>query len=561
MESHFTVIIKEQNQCRLGTTLNDDGALTLFAVASEDPNTWADITACWARYRNPFVPEFADGLPLRVVDFALARQAIENTDAWLVLDLETKRIVAGSGLMQVGRDAVLTMGDEFAEERREWLVSIHLAPWWELHESAKAKVVDQPRQTPLIVPQTDRGFLFGRPLHVDLAQRMVAIFASEAWQSADAGKNLRARYPFTVRVHREWLMTPRSELSGQIPRQLLHGAHDWLERVITGQHHRIQPGQEIQAIPDSITGFDHAPMGNEELIIYFEMCRALIDRGWEWLVEQAAESVHSSSSPAKSLEQPLVKVLESYQRTWLNQADDEGEIPQRAIEYSRRRVPRVLGYQVSGMLELEPDAHVPDCDCPICEMLADGETGPVFVGFDGHHLELDNEFAFSMSETRDEWELNEGIYDDDDWDDQCDVDCDADCDGEHAAEHHHEQVRNVQVNRLDADRDSGNEFKSVWSSQVADSPIPGDSQGHLKLSFLLAEVIGILEQLDAPKSEIKRLNACFTEFRHSDVDNVRHHGSQLAQHLESMAKQHHQLVSRVADFQSRIADQVRLITG
>ena len=45
-----------------------------------------------------------------------------------------------------------------------------------------------------------------------------------------------------------------------------------------------------------------------------------------------------------------------------------------------------------------------DCDCPICQAEAEGEFGPSFLWFDGHHLELEDEFAFSLCETREEWD-------------------------------------------------------------------------------------------------------------------------------------------------------------
>ena len=61
---------------------------------------------------------------------------------------------------------------------------------------------------------------------------------------------------------------------------------------------------------------------------------------------------------------------------------------------------RGAGVEIVGMDEQQSEQHAIDCDCPICNMMADGMFGVGFNSIDGHHLELDDEFAFSMHETR-----------------------------------------------------------------------------------------------------------------------------------------------------------------
>jgi hypothetical protein len=51
-----------------------------------------------------------------------------------------------------------------------------------------------------------------------------------------------------------------------------------------------------------------------------------------------------------------------------------------------------------------------DDDCPLCQALAEGEFGPTFMWFDGHRLELEDEFAFSLCVTRAEWERQQEEY-------------------------------------------------------------------------------------------------------------------------------------------------------
>ena len=100
-------------------------------------------------------------------------------------------------------------------------------------------------------------------------------------------------------------------------------------------------------------------------------------------------------------------------------------------------------------------------------------------------------------------------------------------------------------------------FASAWSGQMSDGPLPGDPRGHMKLAFLLAEVVGILESAGAPNEDVKNLNARFTDFRCCDRAELTTCGRQLADHLEELSRRYPELVSRVADLQSRIDEQIR----
>ena len=189
------------------------------------------------------------------------------------------------------------------------------------------------------------------------------------------------------------------------------------------------------------------------------------------------------------------------------------------------------------MSDRQPEEHVIDCDCPICLAMADGLFGVGFAGIDGHHLELDDEFAFSMHETREAWEESQREF--------------------------AEMSAAIDARGLEgqSDRDDEQEeFASAWSGVVSDEPIPGDSTGNVKLAFMLAEVVGELQRDDADKAAIRRINAAFTEFRtvdfaDSDQPAVAHH--QLIEALESIVEKHPRLTSRIADFQSRVQDQLR----
>jgi hypothetical protein len=114
-----------------------------------------------------------------------------------------------------------------------------------------------------------------------------------------------------------------------------------------------------------------------------------------------------------------------------------------------------------------------------------------------------------------------------------------------------------QAEREAAGQPEPDEFASAWSSPMTDEPLPGDPLGQMKMGFLLTEIVGELEKLAAPNSEIKELNRRFRAFRTCENDELATHAEQLGEHLETVGDQYPELTSRVADFRSRIDEQVR----
>jgi len=525
------VVIVEEDGCRLGASLDEETALTLVGVASEDPLCWDDVVAYWPRYRTPPVPEFADSLALVRVDFASVRGALDRYRSWVVIDLVRKRIITGPDMEPIGRDQAFAMVVEESGEQH-WPLSIHLPPWWEMFEQTDPSALDRVRATPLADRRVNREVLFGAALIEDLARRILDIVESAEWRSCCASEQVQARHGFTVRVHRDWLMTPRQDLAGLIPRQMLHGAVSWLDRVEWAQRLRFEDRGEIIAVPTSVSGYDEAPMGREEVVMYFDMCRELIGAGWEWCVAQGIELQDVAGRPRR--EHELVVFLTGVKDEWLMSPFEGGSPPQFIIECSRRRVPRGAGVAIAGMTEREKDRHEIDCDCPICNMMADGMFGTAFVGIDGHHLDLDDEFAFSLHETREEWEEQQREF----------AQMSADFDRKQAERQAHGETE-------------PDPFVSAWSGRLSEDALPGDPNGHLKLAFLLAEVVGILQSAGASSEGLQKLNKSFSAFRRCDRAALPVCGKQLRDELEAVSRRYPELVSRVADLQSRIDEQIR----
>lgn len=545
------VAIFDKHDSRFGL-LNDDIATTLVAVASEDPVDWAEMVAYWPRYTTRVVPEFASNIAIESSSREAAIAAIKKSDCWVVLDLIQKRFLSSESFQPITGDACFTMYTDENGKQHDPL-SVHLAPWWEVLEQVDVAVVDQDRESPIVIPHIDRAILFGQPLIEDIANRVLAIANSDRgqqayqWKDIDSRSNKNPFYPLTIEVHRDWLMTPRDDLDGLCPRQMLHGGRDWLEQVVSGHRLRFQDGgSPLVAIPKDVEGFLNGPIGSEEMVLYFDLCRELISAAWFWCrdsVKSIADTPQSSTVPPvdeQSLH--LAEFLGQVKTDWLANPFEGGSPPEFMIECCRRRVPRGSGLEIVGMSERQAERHIIDCDCPICNMMADGSFGVSFSFIDGHHLELDDEFAFSMHQSREDWEDQQREYAE--WSAQMDE--------------KRQQRSDLTDGMTEAEAD---EFQSAWSSgNSPGTPFPsnlGGDNGDLRLAFLLAEVVSELQDHGAPDELVKQLNADFSAYRTSEPMDLSDNTKRLTETLESTAQQLPALVARVADFQSRLAERLR----
>jgi len=243
------VVILDHEGCRMSTAMNEDVATTLIGVASEDPSDWSEMIAYWPRYTTRVAPEFASSLPIEIVDRQQLMRAIGETELWIVLDLVQKRFLSGKAFQTITRDACFAMHTDEHGDQHDSL-SIHFAPWWELYEQVDAREMDRLRQSQIAVPFVDREFLFGEPLFQNLAKHILSVADTERGRSAITSQNHKDLYPLTIEVHRDWLMTPQEPLGGRIPRQMLHGGVEWIDKLIWGHQLRFERGG-LETIADS----------------------------------------------------------------------------------------------------------------------------------------------------------------------------------------------------------------------------------------------------------------------------------------------------------------------
>ena len=127
-------------------------------------------------------------------------------------------------------------------------------------------------------------------------------------------------------------------------------------------------------------------LGTHEIIVYYDLVRFLLYHCLHRFVRDTAG------------ERVSVEWLEELRDGWLNQPDPDhtGRMsPREIIERERRRLPLV-----------EEPGEAIDCDCPLCRMMLESDTGPAFTYLGGFHL--DDDFAFSFCRSEADWQQGTG---------------------------------------------------------------------------------------------------------------------------------------------------------
>jgi hypothetical protein len=191
-------------------------------------------------------------------------------------------------------------------------------------------------------------------------------------------------------IHARWLMTPRSDLHGRTPREVILEKLDFINFDL---HTRELQWSLLSEGPPPLARDTHAyrlaGFGTHEYVIYYYLLRHLLSDCCARLGtrEQIDVSVESAR-------------LESVKQAWLNEPQDEfdGRIPSAIIESERRRIPMVVSAK----------QMVIDENCDVCRLMS-GETGldfgPGFWHLDG--CNMDQEFEFSTYLTCEEWETEQ----------------------------------------------------------------------------------------------------------------------------------------------------------
>jgi len=311
-----------------------------------------------------------------------------------------------------------------------------------------------------------------------------------------------------------WGTMPHRWTIRRSPRSFLYRGRQWVEDDLYDRERQwSNEGKPPRGLAHDSFAFQHGPPGRNEVVIYFDLCREVVAQAWRKLVEVP----HTG-------ETDLAAALYEHAQRWLKEGSIDGDPtpPAAMIMSERQRMP------------LTGNPSILDDECPICRMLAndsEGAFGPMFCNFDGHHLELDDEFAFSLCETREEWEREQG--------------------------ENRGMADGIEAKRrLESAEEAAPEFASAWtSSYVADeAPLTA-----MTLAFRLSEIVSDLQVAEAPRDQIRNLNDAFESCRSASYDRSLLLSAKplLVSALEAIAASHPRLMPKVAEFQSEFDDWIR----
>jgi len=190
-------------------------------------------------------------------------------------------------------------------------------------------------------------------------------------------------------IHARWLMTPRADLQGQSPRDVLLGKREWIDADLELRERQWSLLREPPpCLPKESSAYRFAGFGTHEIVLYYELMRHLLSECWK--------RVSANGEPAIVEEVARLKQIE---KDWLDtpEPDFPETSPSCIMECERRRQPLVVSVR---------DIFI-DEDCPCCRAMSE-HSGPTFWHVDGCNMDFG--FPFSFHHTREEWEEEEGSW-------------------------------------------------------------------------------------------------------------------------------------------------------
>jgi hypothetical protein len=347
-----------------------------IAALTAEPETIAELEAALARYIRPQagMSEFASFHCVYEIDS-------EPWDAGLVIiDLTARIVAAESSYSQPQTEGEVCYHD--GTKLTDVSVPYRLPADWLVVNSVEEYrwACDRRReQRAENLPFDARSVLYGSALLEFVVTSGVSWLAINSERDGSEGKLVQD----ITDIHETWLITPREDLSGRSPREVLLEKQNFIDfdlHTRSLQWTFLGEGPPCLA-PDSFA-YRYAGFGTHEWVVYYDLVRHLLWRATE------LDCLDIDAA---------VRRLEQFKTAWLETGDGEyeGKVPAIIIDNERRRLPQAM-----SAAEL-----IIDEDCELCRMSAlEAEMGfgPAFWHLDGSHM--DDGFAFSPCLTLEEWE-------------------------------------------------------------------------------------------------------------------------------------------------------------
>jgi hypothetical protein len=249
----------------------------------------------------------------------------------------------------------------------DWLLSDHVDQFQYLSRQRRTARAAQLRID-------ERAVLFGR-----LPELIVLALHARREQFAQATEETCD--DLIRQVHADWLLTPREDLHGRAPRDvMLDERHHHVDMDVQGQQpHWSMLRRQPPTIPRESAAYRLGGFGTNEIVLYYDLVRDML---WEAAGRWRGRTLDEAALPAEA------EHLQKFRQDWLHLPNPEfhGRTAASIIDKERRRLPNTAG----------GDEAVVDPDCDCCEMLADEEQfGPMFWSLDG--CNMDDDFAFRFT--------------------------------------------------------------------------------------------------------------------------------------------------------------------
>ncbi len=372
-------------------TIHGSVADSCIAALSAEPENIEELEAALSRYIKP---TDNDGCFIhfssRMICDGNVRELIDD-QSWdagvVIIDLAARIVAIDSTYSQPGPDGQVTYHDGDAgtdvailyQVPDDWLFvnSVEAYQW-----SRRRRLEQRNAKQPLDA----RPILFGPSLIKFLVNACLSL-PGEMLKSRESGDFADTQIST---IHARWLLTPRDDLDGQSPREVLLAKQNFID---FDMHTRCLQWSELHegapCLAETSFAYRYAGFGTHEWVIYYDLVR--------YLLRSLLEKLEISR--ACSAEQLNVS-MEKLMNDWLNnpQAAFDGRIPAVLMNNERKRLPEAMRARDMIM----------DEDCPMCMMFGD-ETSPLGMGVGFWHLDgshMDDEFAFSPFKTREEWEAD-----------------------------------------------------------------------------------------------------------------------------------------------------------
>jgi len=389
------------SQTILSGTIHGSVGDRCVAALSAEPETIAELGAALERFEKR-APRFKSSGNFR------SRTSIdpEPFDAGiLIIDLAARMIAYNSTYSRPSLEGLVEYHDGI--QCTDVPLRYRLPEDWQIVDSVEEyECLHEQRQKSRATPLDARAVLYGFPLLEFINQNIclnINTVSSQTLPPAEPSQGepncadseeFGGPFVETVReIHRRWLLTPRDDLEGQAPRDLLLRKQELInfdlgERCLQWSiQMEAPPGLDRNCFTYRFGGF-----GTHEWVIYYYLVRHLL-----WT---AVDFRTAALTEGSQVEGNLVPALVEVQTRWLNEPCEEfgGRVPFNLIDNERRRMPEAMAGR----------SMVIDENCPVCKMMGDESEAGLGIYF--WHLDgcnMDDEFAFSTFQTMQEWETDQ----------------------------------------------------------------------------------------------------------------------------------------------------------